>query len=280
MRNRYTIGLAGLAGIMILFGAGCDKLKSRDHINQGIAAFKSAKYSDAVEHFKQAAALDPTNNNAVVYMATAYFAQWIPGAESPENKEYSDRAKEGFLKALEADPSDKTVLKYLGAMAYSQASSLPQDQKLAKFDEAEQWYKKLIAVDPQDKEAYYYLAVIDYYRFHPTLMLAKVDAHMRPEETGMLKDKKVRESLNTKYSTTIDDGISMANKALDIDKEYDDAMVYLELLIRDKATLLDSKDEYDKLEKNADTLLDKAMETRKDKAAKANKQTGGIVQDK
>ncbi|HLH41432.1 MAG TPA: tetratricopeptide repeat protein [Bryobacteraceae bacterium] len=280
MRKGYTTGLATLAGLMILFGAGCDKLKSRDQINQGIAAFKSAKYSDAVEHFKQAAALDPSNNNAVVYMATAYFAQWIPGAESPENKEYADRAKEGFLKALESDPSDKTVLKYLGAMAYSQASSLPQDQKLAKFDEAEQWYKKLIAIDPQDKEAYYYLAVIDYYRFHPALMLAKVDAHMRPEETGMLKDKKIRDALSAKYSSTIDDGVAMATKALDIDKEYDDAMVYLELLIRDKAALLDNKDEFAKQEQVADNWLDKAMATRKDKAAKANKQTGGIVQDK
>lgn len=280
MHKSYTLGLAGVAGLMILFGTGCDKLKSRDHINQGIAAFKNAKFSDAVEHFKQAAALDPTNNNAVVYMATSYFAQWIPGAESPENKEYADRAKEGFLKALEADPNDKTVLKYLGAMAYSQAASLPQDQKLAKFDEAEQWYKKLIAVDPTDKEAYYTLAVIDYYRFHPTLMLAKVDLHMRPEEMGLLKDKKVREGLTVKYSSTLDDGIANANKALDIDKEYDDAMVYLELLIRDKATLLDNKEEYDKQEKIADTWLDKAMATRKDKAAKANKQPGGIVQDK
>jgi tetratricopeptide (TPR) repeat protein len=280
MRKGFTTSLASAVALLALFSAGCDKLKSRDHINQGIAAFKSAKYSDAVEHFKQAAALDPTNNNAVVYMATAYFAQWIPGAESPENKEYADRAKEGFLKALDTDPNDKTVLKYLGAMAYSQASTLPADQKLAKFDEAEQWYKKLIALDSQDKEAYYYLAVIDYYRFHPALMLAKVDAHMRPEEAGMLKDRKVREALNAKFSSTLDDGINNANKALGIDQEYDDAMVYLELLIRDKATLLDNKDEFTKQEQVADNWLDKAMATRKDKAAKANKQTGGIVQDK
>jgi tetratricopeptide (TPR) repeat protein len=265
---------------MALFSAGCDKLKSRDHINQGIAAFKNAKYGDAVEHFKQAAALDPTNNNAVVYMATSYFAQWIPGAESPENMDFAAKARESFLKALETDPNDKTVLKYLGAMAYSQAGSLPQDQKLAKFDEAEQWYKKLIAVDPSDKEAYYTIAVIDYDRFHPALMLAKVDAHMRPEDPGPLKDKKVREDLTTKYSSTIDDGIQNLNKALDLDKEYDDAMAYLNLMIREKATLLDNKDEYAKQEQIANDWLDKAMATRKDKAAKASKQPGGIVQDK
>ncbi|HEY7333277.1 MAG TPA: tetratricopeptide repeat protein [Bryobacteraceae bacterium] len=280
MRKGFTITAACLAGLMALFSAGCDKLKSRDHINQGIAAFKNAKYGDAVEHFKQAAALDPTNNNAVVYMATSYFAQWIPGAESPENMDFAAKARESFLKALETDPNDKTVLKYLGAMAYSQAGSLPQDQKLAKFDEAEQWYKKLIAVDPSDKEAYYTIAVIDYDRFHPALMLAKVDAHMRPEDPGPLKDKKVREDLTTKYSSTIDDGIQNLNKALDLDKEYDDAMAYLNLMIREKATLLDNKDEYAKQEQIANDWLDKAMATRKDKAAKASKQPGGIVQDK
>src|SRR5215469_300731 len=139
MRNGYTIGLAGLAGIMMLFGAGCDKLKSRDHINQGIAAFKNAKYGDAVEHFKEAAALDPTNNNAELYLATAYMVQWIPGAISPENEEYANKAKEEFLKVIDRDKDhpDKVALASLASLAYNQATALPQEQKQAKFDEAQ-----------------------------------------------------------------------------------------------------------------------------------------------
>ncbi len=282
MRTRFHLLAAGLAGVLMLVGAGCDKLKSRDHINQGIAAYKNAKYTEAVEHFKQAAALDPENSNAQLYLATAYMVQWIPGAESPENNEYAAKAKEEFLKVISRDPDhpDKVALASLASLAYNQAASLPQEQKQAKFDEAQDWNKKLIAVDPQNKEAYYSLGVIDYQRFHPALMLAEVDLHMKPEDPGPLKDKKVREDLRAKYSGVIDDGIANLNKALEIDKDYDDAMAYLNLLIRERAKLLDDKDEYNKQVEIADGWLQKALDTKKAKAAKQSQTGGGIVQDK
>jgi tetratricopeptide (TPR) repeat protein len=281
MRKVLMASAATLAAVMVVFGTGCDKLKSRDQINQGISAYKNAKYSDAVEHFKEASALDPTNSNATLYLATAYMVQWIPGADSPENKDNATKAREYFMKVLDKDPSDKVALASLASLAYNEGSALPQDQKLAKFDEAADWNKKLIAVDSQNKEAYYSLAVIDYYRFHPALMLAEVDLHMRPEDPGPLKDKKVREALMAKYQTVLDDGIANLNKALEIDKDYDDAIAYLSLLTREKAKLLDSKDDYAKQEQIANDLLDKAMATRKEKAAKASKKEGGgIVQDK
>ena len=59
MRKVSSVSAAILTGILILGAAGCDKLKSRDDINKGIGAFKNAKYGDAVELFKEAAALDP-----------------------------------------------------------------------------------------------------------------------------------------------------------------------------------------------------------------------------
>jgi len=48
-----------------------------------VAAYKGAKYADAVELFKQAVALDASNVNGRLYLATAYMSQYIPGAESP-----------------------------------------------------------------------------------------------------------------------------------------------------------------------------------------------------
>ena len=49
MRRIPTLSAALLAVAMILAGTGCNYLKSRDHINQGIASYKNAKYSDAVD---------------------------------------------------------------------------------------------------------------------------------------------------------------------------------------------------------------------------------------
>jgi tetratricopeptide (TPR) repeat protein len=279
MRRFSIVASALLAGVLLLLTSGCSKLRARDQLNKGITSFRNARYSEAVDHFKQSIALDPTYLNAHLYLATSYMIQWIPGAESPENLEYVNKARQEFLNVLQQDPNNTNALAYLANMAYNQAQSLPEDQKLAKFDEAANWDKKLLQIDPQNKEAYYYLGVIAYNKFHPALMLAEVNLHMKPEDPGPLKDKKVKEDLKAKYSTIIDDGISNLQKALDIDKEYDDAMAYMNLLVRERAYLLDDPDEYKKQIAVADNWLQKALDTKKMKAARQPKTPGGIVAD-
>ena len=54
-------------------------------------------------------------------------------------------------------------------------------------------------------------------------------------------------------------------------------MVYLELMMRERADLLDSQDEYKKQVEIADGWLQKALDTKKIKAARAAKQTGGGI---
>src|ERR1700683_5346721 len=103
-------------GLVILVATGCDKLKSRDQLNRGVQAYKGAKYADAVEFFKNAVSLDPSNINGRLYLATAYMSQYIPGAESPENLQVAKQAKEEFLRVLERDPNDKVALESLASL--------------------------------------------------------------------------------------------------------------------------------------------------------------------
>jgi tetratricopeptide (TPR) repeat protein len=282
MRKVSSVSAGILTGILILgvmlSTTGCDKLKSRDDINKGIAAFKNAKYGDAVELFKQASALDPDNPNARLYLATSYMSQWIPGAESPENLQFAQMAKDEFLKVLEKDDKNTTALASLASLSYNQASSLTGDKKVEKFDEAAKWYKKLIEVDPKNKEAYYSLGVIAWAKWYPALMTARAELRMKPEDPGPVKDKKVKDELKEKYSAMVDDGIANLQKALDLDKEYDDAMAYMNLLIRERADLVDNPDDYKKQIEVADSWVQKALDTKKLKAAR-QPTTGGIVQD-
>src|SRR5947208_83129 len=110
MKGKARIAFAAMAALTILFGTGCDKLKSRDRLNKGVQAFKNARYSEAIDMFKDAIRLDPTNPNARIYLATAYMSQWIPGAESPENQQYAASARKEFLEVLQKDPKDKSAL--------------------------------------------------------------------------------------------------------------------------------------------------------------------------
>ena len=276
MRRIPTLSAALLAAAIVLAGTGCSYLRSRDHINQGIASYRSAKYSDAVAHFEQAIQLDPQNPTPQLYLATAYMTQWIPGAESPENQAFAQKAKEEFQKVLDKDANDKNALASLAMLAFNQAQSLPLDKKLAMFDEAAKWQRRRIEVDPKEKEAYYSLGVIDYQKWIPALMTARSNLRMRPEDPGPLKDKKVKEELKANYGPIVDDGMQNLNKALEIDPEYDDAMAYLNLLIRERADLLDSPEEYKKQIEVADGWLQKALDTKKIKAARAAKQPTGI----
>ena len=64
---------------------GCDKLKSRDQINKGVAAFKNGQYEEAVSNFQTAVRLDPSSENAKLYLATSYAYQVVPNLLTPEN---------------------------------------------------------------------------------------------------------------------------------------------------------------------------------------------------
>jgi hypothetical protein len=102
---------------------------------------------------------------------------------------------------------------------------------------------------------------------------------MKQEDPGPLKDKKVREELKAKYLPVIDGGLQALDKALQINPEYDDAMAYENLLIRERADLMDNKDQYEKEVKIADGWVDKTLATKKAKAEKKAAQSGGIVAD-
>ena len=274
--------LALAAGALFLFGTGCEKLKSRDNLNKGVAAFKGAKYSDATAFFKEAIRLDPDNPNAKLYLATAYMVQWIPGADSPENNEFAKNARAEFNEVYQKDSKDKTAIASLASLAFNegkaiQADDKTRDQRIGKFNEAKDWYTKLLEIDDKDKTAYYSLGVIVWEKWYPVLMNARAKMSMKPEDPGPLKDKKVREQLRTEYGPLVDDGIAKLQKALEVDPLYDDAMAYLNLLHRERADISETPEAFKKEIEIADGLVTKALDARKEKAAKADKQAGGIV---
>jgi tetratricopeptide (TPR) repeat protein len=278
LRKTTLLGATLSVGVLILLGTGCNQLKSRDDLNKGVAAYKNAKYSDAVSFFQEAIDLDPKNPNARVYLATAYMMQWIPGAVSPENVQFATKAKDEFGKVLNQDANNSVALASLASLAFNEADPLPLDQKMAKLDEAAGWYTKLVTADPKNRDGYYSLGAIAQKKFYPALMTARVEANMKPDDPGPLKDKKAKAELSAKYLPVIDEGVKNLQKALDIDPESDDAMAYMNLLIRERADLADDKDTYKKQIDEADSWLQKALDTKKAKQEKAEKKSGqGIV---
>src|ERR1041384_6531764 len=100
-----VLGVAGVVALTVT-GSACNKLKARNQLNTGVQSFKNAQYADAVESFKKAVDLDPDLPSARLYLATAYMQQYIPGAESKENVQMADAAREHFMKVLDQVPND------------------------------------------------------------------------------------------------------------------------------------------------------------------------------
>jgi len=156
MQNRSTIlALAAVAG-MLLFSTGCEKLRARDNLNQGVNAFKSAKFADAVSHFKTAVELDPSLSSARLYLATAYRSQYIPGAESDENRDFAKRAMEEFMTVYKEEPNNKLALQSIASLHYDEAQGQTAlEDKFKKLDDAKSWHEKILKVDPSAKESLY-----------------------------------------------------------------------------------------------------------------------------
>ena len=260
MKWRTTsILLVVVVAVLVLAATGCQKLKARDELNKGVQSFRLGSYPTAVEHFKTAVSLDPTFPTSREYLAMAYFMQYVPGAESPENNQLAQAAHDEFMKVLEQNPQNAVAMQTLAQLYFSQKN----------WDEAEKWYNKLASVDPNNKTAYYTLGVIAWTKCFQPRMEKRAMLGMKPDDPGPIKDKKVRDELRTTSLPIIEQGLQNLQKALAIDSHYDDAMAYVNLLYRERADLADNAEAYKKDIEEADSWVDKTLATKKAKGEKA-----------
>src|SRR5580692_3721457 len=123
-KNKNSIALLAIAMVAAGFGAsGCAKLRARDQLNKGVAAYRDGKYDQAIEFFKSAKDNDPTLTNAQLYLATAYATQYIPGAPSPENIRMGEAAVKQFQEVLANDPNDISAIDGIGSILFNMAGT-------------------------------------------------------------------------------------------------------------------------------------------------------------
>ena len=261
--------IVALAALLILVTAvsGCNKLKARDLLNKGVAAFKNGQYDAAIESFKEAKDLDPSLLNARLYLATAYASEYIPGAPSPENVQRGQQAIAEFKEILDRNDKNLSAIDGIGSMLFQMAGQ-PYDPK--KFDESKSYHQKHIDLKPSDPEPYYWIGVIDW------TLAYRANAEMRAEYNRnnirkQIKDSDplppaVRTEYVAKYAAIVDEGITNLQKAVQVKPDYDDAMSYLNLLYRRKADMVESAEERASYQKQADDLLDKVKEIKQKRA--------------
>ena len=253
--------------ILVAGVSGCSKLKARDLLNKGVAAYKNGQYDTAIEDFKQAKELDPGLMNARLYLATAYASQYIPGAPSDQNVRLGNQAVNEFKEVLQIDPNNLSAIDGIGSILFQMAGT-PYDPK--KFEESKSYHQKHIELKPNDPEPYYWIGVIDWtlaFRSNGELRAAYNREHVNKQvrDTDPLPPA-LRNEYTAKFGPLVEEGIADLQKAIQIRPDYDDAMAYLNLLYRRKADMVESADERAALLKQADDLVDKVKEIKQKRA--------------
>ena len=257
---------------LLAFMTGCNRLQARDQLNKGVAAYKNAKYEEAIGHFQKAVQLDPTLPMAKLYLATAYAQQVVPDLETKENLQSAQMAIDGFKDVLSKDPKDLTALKGVASLYFN----------TKKYDDARDWQKKVIAVDPNDPEAYYSIGVIDWRLAYRNAVKLLAQNGMTDDGNGNSKlPKAACAELQQQNTPLVEEGIQSLQKAIELRPAYDDAMSYINLVYRRKADLECGDEAARKVDLDqAVVWRDKSMGTRKANEEKKNEQApGGVIMD-
>jgi len=261
--------ISAFAALLVLAAgvSGCSKLRARDLLNKGVAAYKNAQYDTAIEDFKQAKDLDPGLMNARLYLATAYASQYIPGAPSDQNVRLGTQAVNEFKEVLSIDDKNISAIDGIGSILFQMAGT-PYEPK--KFEESKSYHQKHIEQRPNDPEPYYWIGVIDWtlaFRANGELRAAYNRDHVQKQvrDTDPLPAS-LRADYTSKYGALVEEGITMLQKSIQVKPDYDDAMAYLNLLYRRKADMVESADERAALLKQADDLVDKVKEIKQKRA--------------
>ena len=241
---------------------------TEDALRFGVEAYKSAKYAEAATFFQKVVDLNPQALESRLYLGIACVAQYVPGSESPQNLDFANRAEAQFRRVLAVDDQNETAIAWLANLKYMQAQVAPDGPKKdAALDEAAKWYRREADVNPDNPEAHFTLGAIAWSKWSPHGLEARARSGMKPEESGPLKDDRIRRELDSRYRGLIEDGISHLNIALAMNPDREDAMSYINMLIRARADLASTQAAYDADVRESDAWGQKAIEIKKRRAA-------------
>jgi tetratricopeptide (TPR) repeat protein len=257
--------------------SGCGKVRARAELKKGNTFYQQESYAKALPLFQKGLELDPGATFAWRSVGLTALALYRPGEDNAKNKEYETIAIDAFENYLEDFPEDSKVREYLLTM-YVNAKQ---------YDKALGYLDEQIQADPVRKAEYEGMKMnilTQAGRLDQAAQLAqRAPRDQQPQllySVGVTAwDKLFRDPTlvdPAARNQLADLGLTSIKQALDIKPDYFEAMVYYNLLLRQKANLTSDPFERDRLITEATEWQTKASELRKkqqaEQAAQAPKQ--------
>jgi tetratricopeptide (TPR) repeat protein len=154
-QTRIAIALA----ILVATTSGCgviNRIRSKNQLNEAARAYREGRFEEAEQHSREAAALDPDNKTAPMFIARTIHAQFRRGVQTPENIAKAQKAIEAYQQLLQKNPNDEEAYKAI-AWLYGE---------IKEEDKLRQWISARAAnenAEPEKRaEAYIVLASKDW----------------------------------------------------------------------------------------------------------------------
>ncbi len=127
-QTRIAIVLA----VLVATSSGCgviNRIRSKNQLNEAARSYRDGKFVEAEQHSREAAALDPDNKTAQMFIARTIHAQYRPGVTAPDNIAKAQQAIEAYQQILAKNPQDDEAYK---AIAYLYGA-IKEDDKLKQW---------------------------------------------------------------------------------------------------------------------------------------------------
>ena len=232
-QTRIAIVLA----ILVAISSGCgvvNRIRSKNQLNEAARAYREGRFPEAEQHSREAAALDPDNKTAPMFIARTIHAQYRPGVQTPDNIAKAQAAIEAYQKILENNPKDDEAYK---AVAYLYGA-IKEDAKLRK------WIADRAASDQAEPEkraeAFVVLASKDWdcsfkITEQPNVKTTTIDPSNNKATVSYKKPKEQKDF--DQASMCVKQGLSEAENAIKFDPNNESAWSYKTNLLLEASKL-------------------------------------------
>jgi tetratricopeptide (TPR) repeat protein len=270
--------IALVLAILVATSSGCgviNRIRAKNQLNEAARAYREGRFPEAEQHSREAAALDPGNKTAPMFIARTIHAQYRPGVQAPENIAKAQEAIDAYQQILAKNPQDEEAYK---AIAYLYGA-IKEDQKLREWISARAANE---SIEPEKRaEAYIVLASKDWdcsFKITelPTNKVTTIDESNSRATVSYRKPKDQKDF--DQAQMCVKQGLAEAENAIKFDPNNESAWSYKTNLLLEAAKLAEmdgqteQKAQYQKDYEAAlkrTTELSVANQKRKEEAEKA-----------
>jgi tetratricopeptide (TPR) repeat protein len=240
-----------LVSMAICVLAGQEQRNVRELLQEGNQALEKNQLHEAARAFQKALDMNPSSVFAHEGLGIALARLFTSGGVRPsEDSDTVSRAENHLRQATDLEPS---AVKPLLALADLETALAEQADDAAsranRYSSAQDLLKRAVSLESNRADLYLRLALVERDQFGPALQKARAHAG---KNGGPIADVELRRELREQYGALLDDSISNAKTAAELDGHVTRPLLLMSRLLRERAVIRDTPQDYSTDMRSAD----------------------------